>query len=40
MVLKPEERTKLDSSDDNLFYDFPRFVTHVDDMFIQQLLYR
>ncbi|HEY9705376.1 MAG TPA: methyltransferase domain-containing protein [Allocoleopsis sp.] len=37
MVLKPEQRAKLDPSDDNLFYDYPRFVTHVDDMFMQQL---
>ncbi|MGK7890121.1 MAG: class I SAM-dependent methyltransferase [Leptolyngbyaceae cyanobacterium] len=40
--LQPTQRTKLDESDDNLFYDYPRFVTHVDDGFIQQLtdLYR
>jgi SAM-dependent methyltransferase len=40
--LKPDQRTKLDESDDLLFYDGPRFVTHVDEGFIQQLtnLYR
>lgn len=42
MLLQPTQRTKLDESDDNLFYSFPRFVTHVDESFIQQLttLYR
>lgn len=42
MLLNPEQRSKLDSSDDALFYEMPRFVTHVDDGFIQQLtqLYR
>ncbi|CEJ46286.1 SAM-dependent methyltransferase (Uncharacterized protein) [Umezakia ovalisporum] len=42
MKLKPEERQKLDDTDDQLFYDYPRFVTHVDEGFIQQLtdLYR
>jgi SAM-dependent methyltransferase len=42
MLLDPNGRTKLDESDDALFYDYPRFVTHVDDGFIQQLtdLYR
>ncbi|MEN9215204.1 MAG: class I SAM-dependent methyltransferase [Gloeomargarita sp. DG02_4_bins_56] len=41
-VLAPEQRQKLDASDDSLFYDFPRFVTHVDAGFIQKLtqLYR
>jgi SAM-dependent methyltransferase len=41
-MLKPEQRTKLDPSDDTQFYDVPRFVTHVDDAFIQRLteLYR
>jgi SAM-dependent methyltransferase len=41
-MLHPNQRTKLDPSDDALFYDFPRFVTHVDEGFIQQLtdLYR
>jgi SAM-dependent methyltransferase len=42
MPLKPDQRTKLDDSEDTLFYSFPRFVTHVDDNFILQLtdLYR
>lgn len=42
MLLKPEQRTKLDESNDLQFYDAPRFVTHVDEGFIQQLteLYR
>ncbi|UBF28030.1 class I SAM-dependent methyltransferase [Kovacikia minuta CCNUW1] len=42
MPLNPNQRTKLDDADDTLFYDYPRFVTHVDDGFIQQLtdLYR
>jgi SAM-dependent methyltransferase len=42
MLLQPHQRTKLDETDDQLFYDFPRFVTHVDPGFIQQLtnLYR
>ncbi|PLZ98030.1 SAM-dependent methyltransferase [Fischerella thermalis CCMEE 5198] len=42
MLLKPEQRTKLDADDDKQFYSFPRFVTHVDEGFIQQLtdLYR
>lgn len=42
MPLNPTQRTKLDDTDDTLFYEYPRFVTHVDDSFIQQLteLYR
>ena len=42
MMLEPQQRVKLDESDDALFYSFPRFVTHVDEGFIQQLtdLYR
>ena len=42
MLLRPTDRTKLDDSDDSLFYTAPRFVTHVDEGFIQQLteLYR
>lgn len=42
MVLHPNQRTKLDPADDMSFYDVPRFVTHVDEGFIQQLtdLYR
>jgi SAM-dependent methyltransferase len=42
MPLKPEQRTKLDASSDTLFYSYPRFVTHVDEGFIDRLtqLYR
>ncbi|TVP60293.1 MAG: class I SAM-dependent methyltransferase [Nodularia sp. (in: Bacteria)] len=42
MILKPDQRQKLDDTNDQLFYDYPRFVTHVDQGFIQQLtdLYR
>ena len=42
MLLRPNQRTKLDASEDKLFYAYPRFVTHVDEGFIQQLtdLYR
>jgi SAM-dependent methyltransferase len=42
MPLTPPQRTKLDDTNDALFYDTPRFVTHVDEGFIQQLtaLYR
>jgi SAM-dependent methyltransferase len=42
MLLRPEQRKKLDESEDGLFYSFPRFVNHVDDNFINQLteLYR
>lgn len=42
MLLHPNQRQKLDDTDDTLFYNFPRFVTHVDEGFIQQLtqLYR
>ncbi|MGL5192749.1 MAG: class I SAM-dependent methyltransferase [Chroococcales cyanobacterium] len=42
MLLQPTQRTKLDESDDRLFYSYPRFVTHVDNGFIDQLtaLYR
>ncbi|MGB8700292.1 MAG: class I SAM-dependent methyltransferase [Thermosynechococcaceae cyanobacterium] len=41
-MLYPDHRVKIDPSDDAEFYRFPRFVTHVDDGFIQQLteLYR
>lgn len=41
-LLQPPERQKLDPSKDQLFYDYPRFVTHVDAHFIEQLtqLYR
>jgi len=42
MQLRPNQRLKLDDTDDRLFYAYPRFVTHVDEGFIQQLtdLYR
>lgn len=42
MVLQDLQRSKLDTGDDALFYDYPRFVTHVDSGFIQKLteLYR
>ncbi|RMF26228.1 MAG: class I SAM-dependent methyltransferase [Cyanobacteria bacterium J083] len=42
MILRPEQRNKLDSSDDSDFYAYPRFVTHVDQGFIDRLtdLYR
>ncbi|MDB9312647.1 class I SAM-dependent methyltransferase [Spirulina sp. CS-785/01] len=41
-MLLPEQRQKLDSSRDALFYSYPRFVTHVDEGFIDRLtqLYR
>jgi SAM-dependent methyltransferase len=42
MLLRPNQRTKLDETQDEYFYSFPRFVTHVDQGFIDQLknLYR
>jgi hypothetical protein len=42
LILRPEDRTKLDPANDTDFYSFPRFVTHVDANFIDQLttLYR
>ena len=42
MLLRPNQRTKLDNTDDTQFYSMPRFVTHVDEGFIDQLtqLYR
>ncbi|NJK49658.1 class I SAM-dependent methyltransferase [Candidatus Gracilibacteria bacterium] len=42
MLLRPEQRNKLDNTNDTDFYSFPRFVTHVDEGFIEQLtnLYR
>ncbi|CAD5980982.1 Methyltransferase type 11 [Planktothrix tepida] len=42
MLLQRHQRIKLDETDDSLFYSFPRFVTHVDEAFIDQLttLYR
>ncbi|MFN3927727.1 MAG: class I SAM-dependent methyltransferase [Pseudanabaenaceae cyanobacterium] len=42
MILTPSQRSKLDPADDALFYEYPRFVTHVDGEFIRRLtqLYR
>lgn len=42
MLLEPIQRRKLDETEDTLFYSDPRFVTHVDEGFIDQLtnLYR
>ncbi|NET35378.1 MAG: class I SAM-dependent methyltransferase [Cyanothece sp. SIO1E1] len=42
MLLQPDQRLKLDATDDSVFYSYPRFVTHVDENFIGQLtdLYR
>ncbi len=42
MQLRPNDRTKMDDGNDTEFYSFPRFVTHVDEGFIDQLtqLYR
>jgi len=37
MMLRPNQRTKLDDTDDTQFYSMPRFVTHVDEGFIDQL---
>lgn len=37
MLLQPDQRAKLDETSDQDFYSFPRFVTHVDEGFIQQL---
>jgi hypothetical protein len=37
MVLQPQQRKKLDETNDLLFYDYPRLVTHVDNGFIGQL---
>ncbi len=41
-MLTSDQRSKLDSTNDTFFYGVPRFVTHVDEGFIQQLtsLYR
>jgi SAM-dependent methyltransferase len=36
-MLRPEQRIKLDDSNDRFFYDSPRFVTHVDEGFIDRL---
>ncbi len=42
MILSPDQRTKLDDTNDRAFYDYPRLVTHVDQGFVTQLtaLYR
>ena len=42
MLLKPEQRQKLDGGNDREFYSVPRLVTHVDQGFIDRLtsLYR
>ncbi|NJO70874.1 MAG: class I SAM-dependent methyltransferase [Oscillatoriales cyanobacterium RM1_1_9] len=42
MLLQSQDRQKLDDTSDSLFYAAPRFVTHVDEGFIDQLtiLYR
>lgn len=37
--MQPEQRQKLDSSDDGEFYAVPRLVTHVDDSFLDQLIH-
>ncbi|NET60355.1 MAG: class I SAM-dependent methyltransferase [Symploca sp. SIO2E6] len=37
MLLRPKQRTKLDDTEDGQFYSVPRFVTHVDQGFIDQL---
>ena len=37
-VIDRTERTKLNESDDSLWYSAPRFCTHVDDGFLEQLL--
>jgi SAM-dependent methyltransferase len=37
MLLTPDQRSKMDLTDDALFYSEPRFVTHVDMAFIQRL---
>lgn len=41
-MLAASQRQKLDDSNDDFFYEAPRFVTHVDERFIEQLtdLYR
>ncbi|MEM8778442.1 MAG: class I SAM-dependent methyltransferase [Cyanobacteria bacterium P01_G01_bin.49] len=38
MLLRPEQREKIDPNNDSDFYEFPRFVTHVDQGFIDQLM--
>lgn len=41
-MLSPEQRSKLDRTEDTFFYTFPRFVTHADKYFLARLtnLYR
>ena len=41
-MLRPEQRSKLDDTNDLFFYNSPRLVTHVDESFIDRLtnLYR
>ncbi len=36
-MLAANQRQKLDESNDALFYEYPRFVNHVDERFIEQL---
>lgn len=36
-VLSDDDRQKIDSSDDDGFYESPRFVTHADDAFTERL---
>lgn len=36
-ILDESDRAKVDSRDDRLFYDSPRFVTHADDAFLSRL---
>lgn len=36
-VLASEQRSKLDPTDDRLFYEYPRFVHHVDGDFLRRL---
>jgi SAM-dependent methyltransferase len=42
MLLRPEQRAKLDETNDTAFYAYPRLVTHVDTNFLDRLtnLYR
>ena len=37
MLLRPEQRTKIDETNDLEFYSYPRLVTHVDEGFIDRL---
>jgi len=38
MLLQAHQRKKIDDTEDTLFYSSPRFVTHVDNNFINQLM--